>query len=71
MTKRPYLVNGMALGLGYLCAFARRVERPVSAELMRFHRKEQMRKLRSILGSLLRLKRVDNFNASALGKEGN
>ncbi len=71
MTKRPYLVNGMALGLGYLFAFARRVERPVSAELMRFHRKEQMRKLRSILGSLLRLKRVDNFNASALGKEGN
>ncbi len=71
MTKPPYLVNGMALGLGYLWAFARRIERPVSKELMRFHRKEQMQKLRSILGLLLRLKRVDNFSARAAGTEGN
>lgn len=70
-TKPPYLVNGMALGLGYLWAFARRTERPVSKELMRFHRKEQMQKLRSILASLVHLKRVDNFSASAAETRGN
>lgn len=61
MTKRPYLVDGVALGLGYLWALLRRVERPVSNELMRFHRKEQMQKLRAILGSMIALKRVNNF----------
>jgi hypothetical protein len=29
--------------------------------LIRFHRKEQMQKLRSILGSVLTLKRVNSF----------
>ena len=46
MTKRPYLVDGAALGFGYLWAFIRREKRPVSKDLMRFHRKEQMQKLR-------------------------
>ena len=60
--KRPYLVAGLALGLGYVWAFLRRTPRPVSRELMAFHRKEQMSKLKAILSSLLKLKRVDNFN---------
>jgi len=29
--------------------------------LIRFHRREQMKKLRVILGALLRFKKVDNF----------
>lgn len=61
MTKKPYLIGGMALGLGYMWALVRRVERPVSDDLMRFHRKEQMLKLRNILRSLLGLQRVDSF----------
>jgi hypothetical protein len=61
MTKRPYVVDGAALGLGYFWAALRRQERPVSRELMHFHRKEQMRKLRTIIGTLLSFKRVDNF----------
>jgi biofilm PGA synthesis N-glycosyltransferase PgaC len=61
-TKRPYLLGGMALGLGYCWAFLRRTSRPVSKELMAFHRKEQMTKLAAILQSLLRLKSVDNFS---------
>jgi glycosyltransferase involved in cell wall biosynthesis len=61
MTKRPYLLNGFALAAGYFWAMARRVERPVSDELMRFHRKEQMQKLRAILGSLVSFRRIDNF----------
>jgi biofilm PGA synthesis N-glycosyltransferase PgaC len=61
MSKRPYVVDGLAVGFGYLWAFGRRIHRPVSPELMRFHRKEQMRKLRTILKSALTFKRVDNF----------
>jgi biofilm PGA synthesis N-glycosyltransferase PgaC len=61
MTKRPYLLDGIALGTGYLWALLRRIERPVSDELVRFHRKEQMQKLRAILRSLVMFKRVDNF----------
>src|SRR5207249_4358062 len=38
----------------------------VSRELMRFHRAEQMKKLRTIFGSLLRLKRVDGFHRTEL-----
>jgi glycosyltransferase involved in cell wall biosynthesis len=61
MTRRPYLVEGTALGLGYLSAFLRRTKRPVSDELMRFHRREQMLKLKNILKSKLTFRRVDNF----------
>jgi glycosyltransferase involved in cell wall biosynthesis len=61
MTKRPYLLDGLALGAGYLWALLRRVKRPVSDELMRFHRKEQMQKLRAILKSLVTFRRIDNF----------
>lgn len=61
MTKRPWLVDGFALGLGYFWALVRRPQRPVSKELMQFHRREQMQKLRAILGSVMTLKRVNNF----------
>ncbi len=61
MTKPPYIVDGAALGAGYLWAFIKRQHRPVSDELMRFHRKEQMRKLRAILGSVIRMRRVNSF----------
>jgi|SRR6202453_1109059 len=61
MTKRPYVVDGVALGLGYVWALLRRAERPVSKELMRFHRKEQMQKLKTILTSLITFKRIDSF----------
>jgi glycosyltransferase involved in cell wall biosynthesis len=61
MTKKPYLIEGTALFCGYGSAMIRRVPRPVSPELMHFHRGEQMKKLRAIFRSLLRLKKVDNF----------
>ncbi len=64
ITKRPYLFAGLALGLGYCWAFLRRTPRPVSRELMAFHRREQMLKLKAILKSLLRFKKVDNFNVA-------
>src|SRR5262249_32320527 len=39
-TKRP--LDGLALLAGYCWAAARRIKRPVSTELMRFHRREEM-----------------------------
>ncbi len=64
LIKRPYLVGGLALYAGYISAFLRRMERPVSDELMRFHRKEQMLKLKAILKSLFAFRRVDNFEVT-------
>lgn len=61
-TKRPFVLGGLTLGLGYCWAFLRRTPRPVSDELMAFHRKEQMLKLKAILISLLKHGRVDNFS---------
>jgi glycosyltransferase involved in cell wall biosynthesis len=61
MSKRPYVLGGLALGLGYLWASLRRIDRPVSDDLIRFHRREQMRKLRTILRFALTFKRIDNF----------
>lgn len=62
-TKRPYVIGGGALGLGFCWAFLRRTPRPVSKDLMAFHRKEQMLKLKAILKSLVTFKRVDSFSA--------
>jgi glycosyltransferase involved in cell wall biosynthesis len=61
LTQRPYLRGGIALGLGYAWAMLRRMKRPVSRELMKFHRKEQLSKLKLILESLLTFKRIDSF----------
>jgi glycosyltransferase involved in cell wall biosynthesis len=61
-TKRPYVIGGLALGLGFCWALLRRTPQPVSRDLMAFHRKEQLLKLKSILKSAIRFRRVDNFN---------
>jgi glycosyltransferase involved in cell wall biosynthesis len=60
-TKRPFVVGGTALLAGYAWAAITRERRVVSPELMRFHRADQMRKLRTVLGALFRLRRVDAF----------
>jgi glycosyltransferase involved in cell wall biosynthesis len=65
MLKKPYVIGALALLAGYVRAAVWRVPRPVSPELMRFHRAEQMKKLQGIFRSLLRLKKVDNFSAAA------
>jgi len=61
MVKPPYIMEGFALGLGYGWAALRRAKRPISNELIRFHRREQMRKLRVILKSAIRFKPIDKF----------
>jgi biofilm PGA synthesis N-glycosyltransferase PgaC len=48
MTRRPYIVGGLALLSGYVWSLIRRRERPVSLELVAFHRQEQMQRLRQL-----------------------
>jgi glycosyltransferase involved in cell wall biosynthesis len=48
MTKRPYVVGGALLAIGYLWAFIGRKPRPISAEMVAFQRNEQMRRLKSL-----------------------
>jgi len=49
MTKRPFVVGGLIMGVGYLWSMVRRVERPVSPELVAFYRREQMFRLKALL----------------------
>jgi glycosyltransferase involved in cell wall biosynthesis len=64
LTNPPYVLAGSMLGLGYLSAAIRRIPRPVSPELMRFHRNEQMRKLKAILKAVVRFKRFERFQSN-------
>lgn len=57
MARPPYLLGGLALLAGYAWCWIARRERAVSPELMRFHRAEQMQRLRELLGARLRLGR--------------
>jgi glycosyltransferase involved in cell wall biosynthesis len=61
MAKKPFLLGGLALLAGYAWAHLRRIKRAVSPELMRFHRREQMKKLQAIFRTLLSFKKVDTF----------
>jgi GT2 family glycosyltransferase len=49
MKTKPLVLGGLFLILGYFSAMARRVRRPVSAEVVSFHRAEQMARLRKLL----------------------
>ncbi|MBP1658841.1 MAG: glycosyl transferase family 2 [Candidatus Aminicenantes bacterium] len=48
MGRRPYLLGGLVLLTGYVRQALLREDRPVSPELIRFHRKEEMQKLKEI-----------------------
>jgi glycosyltransferase involved in cell wall biosynthesis len=65
MTKSPMIVGGFALLFGYCWAALKRTKRPVTPELIRFHRREQMKKLRAVLHAVARFKRPDAFRLAA------
>jgi len=46
MKRKPYLLGGFFIFAGYAWAGLRRIERPVSKDLMAFHRTEQMNRLK-------------------------
>ncbi len=64
MMKKPYVLGGTALLAGYCWALLTRTPRPVSPELMRFHRREQMQKLSHIVRSLLAMKKLEKYESS-------
>jgi glycosyltransferase involved in cell wall biosynthesis len=49
MTKKPLILGGLMTGAGYVWSVVRRVERPVSAEMVEFCRREQMKRLKAFL----------------------
>ncbi|PYV50579.1 MAG: hypothetical protein DMG92_07180 [Acidobacteria bacterium] len=63
-TKSPFLVGGLVLFAGYAWAALCRLKRPVLPELMHFHRREQMQKLRGILLALLKRQKIDSFRVA-------
>ena len=56
MKQRPYILSGILLFCGYAASWAKREKRPVSDELVRFRRKEQMQKLTGLLRRLMPFK---------------
>ncbi len=57
LAKKPYVLGGLCLFSGYLWCWLTRHERPVSSELMKFHRKEQLVRLKKLLPDRLGLRR--------------
>ena len=51
MKHPPYIVGGLALGLGYAWSMIRRAEVPLSPELVNFVQTEQMYRLRKFFTS--------------------
>lgn len=49
MLRKPYVIGGAGLAAGYLWAACRRAERPISDACIEFQRRDQMRRLRTIL----------------------
>jgi len=49
MTKRPLILGGFMVLVGYVWSMIRRVKRPVSREFVRFVRREQMLRLRNFV----------------------
>ncbi len=59
--SRPFLLAAVCLLSGYAWAAIRRVKRPVSKELLRFHRAEQMRRLSKVLSRNLNRQKEGEF----------
>jgi hypothetical protein len=50
MRQKPYVLGGAAFICGFLLSAIRRIERPVTPQLMKFHRGEQLGRLRRLIG---------------------
>ena len=49
MTRKPFVLRGLALAAGYVWASMRHAERQVSREFIEFQRREQMHRLTRII----------------------
>lgn len=62
--RKPYVIGSIVLLSGYLWAILK-VDRPISKELVKFNRQEQMHKLKLILNSVIKFKKIDKFKLEA------
>jgi biofilm PGA synthesis N-glycosyltransferase PgaC len=58
MLKWPYVIGGLTLAAGYMYSCLARIERPVTPELLRLHRREQLERLKSLFTHLARTEQV-------------
>lgn len=65
MKHKPMILGGCALLVGYLWVWLRGVQRPVSRELIKFQRTEQMQRLKKFLSTVISAgERPQNVKAS-------
>ena len=57
LAKKPYVLGGVCLFAGYVWCWITNPKRPISAELVAFHRGEQMRRLKEMFSSRMLSKR--------------
>jgi glycosyltransferase involved in cell wall biosynthesis len=55
MSRSPYVIGGLCLLAGYSSALLRHAERPISPELVQFHRAEQIARLKGLFRRFGRL----------------
>ncbi len=60
MAKKPYVVAGLVLLSGYFWEAFLRKDRPVTKELIKFHRKEEIQKMKTIFGAICTRNRADD-----------
>jgi len=61
MTKKPIVLGGLALFLGYTSAMLLHKKRPITPKLMQFRRREDRVKLFRMVNAVLHLRPVDKF----------
>ncbi len=61
MTQKPFCVRGILLLSGYSWAFLSRMKRPISKELLIFHRGEQIQRLSSVLKDMIKIRRLNKY----------
>ena len=52
MKNKPYMIGGLFLMIGYTWGYLSRMERPISPDLVKFYRREQMTRLKGIISNL-------------------
>lgn len=62
MTRAPLLSGGLVLFFGYLYVSVKRTKRPISEELLHFHRQEEKDKLRTIIKIILAGRKLDKYS---------
>jgi biofilm PGA synthesis N-glycosyltransferase PgaC len=59
MLKWPYVIGGLTLAAGYMYSVFARIERPVTPELLKLHRQEQLERLRTLFRQFVKNRRLE------------